>query len=180
MLSIHGAVADLDREQSKDSRALGKPDALEYLKMMEISTEPSIDDPHTDEKRQGNLVQDYERKFEQLSDNQKLSKLCSDAGLKIVEKGQYFFTLDTEEGLNEMEHLCREKTLPRNEKKTRAKGWILKNTRIGPVLDIQVCFHQDRCSIEILVESLFPDRTASWVRIVNGIEKVRDRIDRNH
>ena len=77
-------------------------------------------------------------------------------------------------------HLCREKTLPRNEKKTRAKGWILKNTRIGPVLDIQVCFHQDRCSIEILVESLFPDRTASWVRIVNGIEKVRDRIDRNH
>ena len=98
MLSIHGAVADLDREQSKDSRALGKPDALEYLKMMEISTEPSIDDPHTDEKRQGNLVQDYERKFEQLSDNQKLSKLCSDAGLKIVEKGQYFFTLDTEEG----------------------------------------------------------------------------------
>ena len=71
MLSIYGAVADLCREQSKDSRALGKPDAPEYSEMMEISTEPSIADPHTDEKRQGNLVQDYERKFEQLSDDQK-------------------------------------------------------------------------------------------------------------
>ena len=70
-----------------------------------------------------------------------------------------------------MEHLCREYTLPRNERKTRAKGWILKNTRIGTVLDVKVCFHQYHYSIEILVESLFHDRTASWVRIVNGIEK---------
>ena len=30
--------------------------------------------------------------------DQKLSKLCSDAGLKLVEIGQYFNTLDTEEG----------------------------------------------------------------------------------
>ena len=43
-------------------------------------------------------MQDYERRFEQLSDDQELSKRCSDAGLRIVEKGQYFFTLVTEEG----------------------------------------------------------------------------------
>ena len=101
-------MAELCRKQSKDSRASEKPDAPEYSEMMEISTEPSIADPHTDEKRQGNLVQYYERKFEHLSDDQKLSKLCSDAGLKIVDKGQYFFTFDTSEGPNEMEHLCRE------------------------------------------------------------------------
>ena len=60
-----------------------------------------------------------------------LSKLCSDAGLKIVEIEQYFFTLDTEEGPR------RKFTMPRNEKKTRARGWFLKKTRIGPVLDIK-------------------------------------------
>ena len=31
-------------------------------------------------------MQEYERKFEQLSEDQKLSKLCSDAGLKLVKK----------------------------------------------------------------------------------------------
>ena len=59
--------------------------------------------------------------------------------------------------------------MPRYEKKTRAKGWILQNTRIGPVLDMKVCLHEDRHSIEILVESLFRDDTVSGVRIVNGI-----------
>ena len=67
-----------------------------------------------------------------------------------------------------MQHLCREYTMPLCEKKTRAKGWIRKNTRIGPVLDIKVCHHEDRYGIVILVESLIQ---ASWVRIVNGIAK---------
>ena len=113
-------------------------------------------------------MQEYERKFEQLSEDQKLSKLCSDAGLKLVEKGQYFYTLDTEEG-QQMQHLCREYTMPRNEKKTRVRGWILKNTRIGPVLNIKVCYHDDRYSIEVQIPSLFEDNTASWVRIVNCV-----------
>ena len=37
----------------------------------------------------GNLLQDYEHKFERLPEDQKLSKLCCDAGLKIVDKGQF-------------------------------------------------------------------------------------------
>ena len=56
-------------------------------------------------------MQEYERKFEQLSEDQKLSKL----GLEFVEQGQYFFTLDTEEG-QQVQRLCREYTMPRNEK----------------------------------------------------------------
>ena len=51
------------------------------------------------------------------------------------------------------------------------KGWILKNTRIGPVLNIKVCDHDDRYSIEVQIPSLFQDKTASWVRIVNGADK---------
>ena len=45
------------------------------------------------------------------------------------------------------------------------------NTKIGPVLDVKVCYHQGRYSVEIMIESLFRDRTVSWVRIVNGINK---------
>ena len=42
-------------------------------------------------------MQEYERKFEQLSEDQKLSILCSEAGLKLVEKDStFFFTLETE------------------------------------------------------------------------------------
>ena len=52
----------------------------------------------------------------------------------------------------------------RNEKGTRKRGWILKNTRIVPVF---CC----RYSIEVQIPSLFEDSTASWVRIVNGVDK---------
>ena len=113
----------------------------------------------------------YERKFGQLSEDQKLSKLCSDAGLKLVEqKRQYFNTLETEEG-QQMQHLCREYTMPRNEKKTRVRGWFRKNTRIGPVLNVKVCHHDVRYSIEVQLPSMFQDHTVSWVRIVNCVDK---------
>ena len=69
-------------------------------------------------------------------EDQKLSKVCSDAGLKLVEREQYFYTLETEEG-QQMQHLCREYTLPRNEKETRVRGRIRSKTRIGPVLNIK-------------------------------------------
>ena len=58
--------------------------------------------------------------------------------------------------------------MPRNEKATRVRGWICKNTRIGPVLNIQVCYHDDRYSIDVQIPSLFQDITACWVRIVKG------------
>ena len=100
-----------------------------------------------------------------------MSKLCCDAGVKIVEKGQIFITFDEEEGPNEMKNLCREFSLLRSEEASRVTGWILGNTKIGPVLDVKVCLRQERYSIEIFIEYLFRDGTASWVRIVNGIDK---------
>ena len=126
---------------------------------MEIPTGLPNAETHTNAQQRGNLVQEYERKFKQLFEDQKLYKLCSDAGSKVVARGQYFYTLNTEEE-QEMQHLCRKYTMPRNEKKNRAEGWSLKNTRIGPALDMIVCRHEDRYSIEVLVQSLFQDRTA--------------------
>ena len=115
-------------------------------------------------------MQEHERKFEQSSEDQKLSKTCSDAGLRLDETAQYSHTLDTEEG-PQMQHLCREYTMPRNEKKTRVRGWIRKNTRIGPVLNIKVCYQDYRYSIWVQIPFLFQDNTVSWVRIVIGVDK---------
>ena len=81
-----------------------------------------IADPRTNAELQGNLLQDYEHKFERLLEDQNLSKLCSDAGLKIVEKGQFFITLDEGEGPDEMTNLCREYTLPRSEEASRVRN----------------------------------------------------------
>ena len=60
-------------------------------------------------------MQEYERKFEQSSEDQKFSKLCFDAGLKLVEQGHYFHTIDREEG-QQMQHLRKECTMFSNEK----------------------------------------------------------------
>ena len=91
--------------------------------------------------------------------------------MKIVENVHFFITLDEEEGPDETKNLCREYTLPRSEEASRVRGWILRNTKIVPVLDVKGCFHQGRYGIEVMIESLFRDRTVSWVRIVNGTHK---------
>ena len=147
-LSIHGAIADLCDEVPKGIRAQGKPAAPDHLEKMEIPTDLSIAENSTNAQQRRNLVQEYERKFEQLSEHQTLSKLCSDAGWKLVERGQYFHTLETEEG-QQMQHLCREYTLPRNQEGTRVRGWIRSNTRICPVLNIKVCYRDEQYSATI-------------------------------
>ena len=49
----------------------------------------------TDAEIQGNLLREYEQKFAELPETQKLTKLCSNAGFsKNIEKGQFFITLD--------------------------------------------------------------------------------------
>ena len=132
--------------------ASGKPEAHDPLESMDIPTELPTADPRADEQRRENLLQEYEQLFEQLSDAQKLSILCS--------IGQCFITLAAE-GQSGMVHLCREKKFHRNDPRTRARGRIRRNTKIGSVLKIHVCYHEDRESIEIQVRTLFQDRTAS-------------------
>ena len=61
--------------------------------------------------------------------------------------------------------------MPRDEEGTRVRGWIRGNERFRPVLNIKVCSHDERYSIEFQVQSLFDDQTVSCVRIVNGVDK---------
>ena len=83
----------------------------------------------------GDLLQEYERKFEKLPEDQKFSKLCSEAGLNLVEIGQYFYALPSPKEPN-TQSLCREYTLPRDDERTCVKGWIQSNAKFGPVSDI--------------------------------------------
>ena len=54
---------------------------------------PLTDDPAKEE----DLLQIYKERIEKLSQPDKLSKFCTDAGLlTTVEVGQYFMTKDTE------------------------------------------------------------------------------------
>ena len=55
-------------------------------------------------------------------------------------------------------------------KMTRIIGWILMNTRIGPVLNIKVCYRHEHYSVEVQIPSLFEVNTVSWVGIVNGVD----------
>ena len=75
--------------------------------------------------------------------------------MRFVEIGQFFYALPSQRG-KQNQSLCR----------------IQSNVRFGPVSDIKVCNHNGRYSIEVQVQSLFQDQTISWIRIVNGIEKI--------
>ena len=99
-----------------------------------------------------------------------MSKLCSDAGfLKEIGKVQFFITIEKESEV--IKTACREYTQLRNLKTSRPRGWIRSNTKIGPVLDVKICPHEGRYCVDIMIESLFIDKTVSWIRIVNGNNK---------
>ena len=78
-------------------------------------------------------LQQYEERIEKLSQQDKLSKFCMDAGfLSVVEIGQYFLTKDTGDFTQFHAVACRECTLPREDEASQPKGWIQGNKKIGP------------------------------------------------
>ena len=112
----------------------------------------------TDAEVQGTLLREYERKFAELLEQQKLTNS------ENKEKRQFFNTLE-DEALNDLKGSCRECTLLRSDESSHFRGWI------RPVLDVKLYYHQGCYGVEIMIESLFRDRTVSWVRIVNGINQ---------
>ena len=75
-------------------------------KRRRILTQPPLAELQANEERQGNLFQEYEQRFEKLSEDQKLSRLCSEAGLRSVEVGQFFCALPSPRG-KANQSLCR-------------------------------------------------------------------------
>ena len=91
-------------------RAPDKPAAPNQLDKQEFFTQPPLAEVQANEERQRNLLQENEQRFEKLSEDQKLSRLCSEAGLRLVEIGQFFCALPS---------LCRDETMPRDQEGTR-------------------------------------------------------------
>ena len=69
-------------------------------------------------------MQQYGERIEKLSQQDRLSKFCVDAGfLTKVDVGQYFMTKDTEEFSQFTDAVaCREYTLPRDEDASEPQG----------------------------------------------------------
>ena len=96
-----------------------------------IKTEVPLD--CDDPANQDLLLQQYGERIEKLSQQDKLSKFCMDAGfLNVVEIGQYFMTKDTGEQFYAV--ACREYTLPSDDEASKRRGWIQGNTKIALVL----------------------------------------------
>ena len=167
-LSLYGALADLIKELPDDQRAPRKLVALDQMEQ-EILIQPPVAEVHANDEGQGNLLQNNERRFEKLPKDQKLSKLCSESGLTLVEVGQFFCALPSPNGTKN-QSLCCEYTLLRDENDNCAKGWIESDARFGSVSDIKVCKTIAIYSVQVKVPSLFKDQTTSWIRIVNGVE----------
>ena len=137
--------------------------------------------PSTEVSAQEDEFQKYKERVERLSQQNRVIKICTDAGfLTTVEVGQYFMTKDTEEFLQFTESVtCREYTLPRDEKSSDPKGWIRGNTKIGPVLEVTTSCLQDKYGVQIRIESVNKDNSHSWVRISHGLNKLVTNLSNN-
>ena len=160
-LSSYGAVSDLCEECKSCHVRTGRPVLVGQSDPLFVPTSvmktptSSIVDPAQ----------------EDLSQQDKLSNFCTDAGfLTTVEVGQYFMTKDTEEFSQFTKSVaCREYTLPRDEKSSDRKGWIRRNTKIGPVLEVTTSYLQGKYGVEIRIESVNKGNSRSWVRISHGL-----------
>ena len=118
------------------------------------------------------LLQRYEERLKLLSQENKVSKFCMDAGfVHVDEVGQYFMTKDTGDFTKFHTVACREYTLPRNDESSQPKGWIQGNSRIGLVLEITTSYLYGKHGIEVRIWSLSEDNTQSRVRISHGSNK---------
>ena len=119
------------------------------------------------------LLQQHGERIEKLSQQDKWSKFCMDAGfLNVVEIGQYFRTKDTADLSQFHAVACREYTLPREEEASQPKGWIQGNTKIGPVLEVATSYLHGKYGVEIRIWSLNRDKYSllgqnfSWIKQV--------------
>ena len=175
-LSIYGAVSDLCEEYKACHVITGRPVLAAQSDPLFVPTSSLMKTPTplTDDPAQEDLLQKYQERLERLSQQNRVIKICTDAGfLTTVGVGQYFMTKDTEKFSQFTESLaCREYTSPRDEKSSDPEGWIRGNTKIGPVLEVTTSYLQGKYGMEIRIESVNKDNCHSWVRISHGLNKL--------
>ena len=182
-ISLYGAIAEICEEyetlHERTERPVVMVQSSSSLVLSVIKTEVPLDCDVPANKDL--LLQQYGERIEKLSQQDKLSKFCMDAGiLNVVEIEQYFMTKDTAEFSQFTDAVaCREYTLPREEISSQPRGWIQGNTKIGPVLEVATSYLHGRYGVEIRIWSLNEDNTHSWVRISHGSNKFVMNLNNN-
>ena len=170
-LSLYGAVAEMCEEYETLRDRSGQPVVRGQSSSSFVPSVIKTDVPlDCDDLANKNLLlQQYGERIEKLSQQDKLSKFCTDAGfLNVVEIGEYFRTKGTADFSQFYAVACREYALPREEESSQPKGWIQGNTKIGPVLEVATCYLHGKYGVEIRTMSLNRDNSHSWVRISHG------------
>ena len=171
-LSLYGAVAEMCEEHETLQDRSVRPDVVmgQSIVLSEIKTEVPLE--NDDPAYQNFLLQECEERIEKLSQLDRLSKFCMDAGfLNVVEIGQHLMTKDTGDLTQFHAVACREYTLPGDDEASQPRGWIQGNTKIGPVLEVITSYLHGKHGVEIRIMSLSRDNTDSWVRISHGSNK---------
>ena len=172
-LSISGAVSDLCEEYEPYQDRTGRPVVAEqsdpWFVPSVMKTHILLTDDHAQQEE--DLLQRYHERIEKLSQQDRVSKFCTDAGfLTSVEVGQYFMTQHTEEFSQFTDSVAfRECTLPRDENLSALKDWIPEISKIGPILEVTICCLQGKYGVEIRIESMNKVHSHSWVRISHGL-----------
>ena len=151
-LILYGAVANMCEEFETHQDRSGQPDVLmgQSLVLSEIKAEVPLESDIPS--HQNLLLQRYEERTKLLSQENKVSKFCMDAGfIHVVEVGQYFMTKDTGDFRQFHTVACREYTLPRDDGSSQPRGWIQGYTKIGPVLEITTSYLYGKHGIEIRI-----------------------------
>ena len=173
-LSLYGAVAEMCVEFESLHDRSGQLDKVigQSIVLSAIKTEVPLE--NDDSAHQNVLLQPYEERIERLSQQDKLSKFCTDAGfLSVVEIGQYFVTKDTD--LTQFNTVaCRDYTLPMEKGASQPRGWIQGNTKIGPVLEVATSY-----SLRSEFGFLNRDNTHPWVRNSHGSNKFVMNLNNN-
>ena len=97
-LRLYGAVVNMCEEFESHQDRSGQPDVLmgQSIVLSEIKAEVPLENDIPS--HQNLLLQRYEERIKMLSQENKVSKFCMDAGfIHVVEIGQYFMTKDTEQ-----------------------------------------------------------------------------------
>ena len=123
-LSLYGAVAELceDYETLRDrsGQPVVKGESSSLLTLSVMKTEMLLD--CDDLANKDFLLQQYGERIEKLSQQDKVSKFCMDAGfLSVVENGQYFMTKDIADLTQFHAVARREYTLPRGDGASQPK-----------------------------------------------------------
>ena len=79
-------LLDLGIERRRNCCRISKIPIIQYSDVPALWREDNEEAKEKEnEERQGNVLQECEERFEKLSEDEKLSRLCSEAGLRLVE-----------------------------------------------------------------------------------------------